>query len=151
MKNWLNPNDRAALIGRLNTLTPNHTGKWGTLTAPQVLCHLAEPIRVALGDRKIDRIKSPFGAPGLATLVVWVLPWPKSAPTSPAFEPGKGMTAPTEFQKDKETLLALLQRIVDVSSDGELSPSPVFGNLSKRAWGRLIWRHIDHHLRQFGV
>lgn len=72
-------------------------------------------------------------------------------PTTPEFLPGTGMTKSTEFQQDKQTLVDTLQRLSDVSPQRVLAPSPVFGQLSRRGWGRLMWRHLDHHLRQFGL
>ena len=89
--------------------------------------------------------------PGIAHFVVWLMPWPKRAPTAPAFLPDGGMTKSTDFQQDKQTLVDALRRLSDVSTQRVLAPSPVFGQLSRRAWGRLMWRHVDHHLRQFGL
>ncbi len=30
-------------------------------------------------------------------------------------------------------------------------PHPFFGNLNSEEWDTLNWKHLDHHLRQFGV
>ncbi len=56
----------------------------------------------------------------------------------------------TEFEPDKQALLAVLGRFSETPRRAVLAPSPVFGPLSRRGWGRLMWRHVDHHLRQFG-
>ncbi|MDZ4803510.1 MAG: DUF1569 domain-containing protein [Candidatus Eisenbacteria bacterium] len=32
-----------------------------------------------------------------------------------------------------------------------MEPNPIFGNLSVDEWGKLSWKHLDHHLRQFGA
>jgi hypothetical protein len=45
----------------------------------------------------------------------------------------------------------LLQRLSDVLQAQQLGPHPLFGALSRNDWARLIWKHIDHHMRQFGV
>jgi hypothetical protein len=150
MKNWFNSNDRAALMARLEKLAPQSRALWGKMNAHQTLCHLAEPLRSALGENQAARIKSPLGLLGLSWLIMWYIPWPKGAPTTPAFLPGTGMTSPTEFQKDKATLVELLQRFSHFPTSKNFEPSPVFGRISRRSWGRITWRHLDHHLRQFG-
>lgn len=151
MKNWFNLSDRTALLARLDKLSADRPALWGRMTAHQVVCHLADPIRVALGDRTAQRVRTVFGWPGIGLLTVWLFPWPKGAPTAPEFLAGRGMTSPSEFEKDKQTLLELLQRFSDFSEGKELGASPVFGVLNRRSWGRLMWRHVNHHLGQFGV
>jgi len=32
-----------------------------------------------------------------------------------------------------------------------MSPRCFFGKLSGKEWGELMYKHIDHHLRQFGA
>ena len=151
MKNWFNPPDATAAVDRLERLSPSAKAQWGRFTAHDALCHLADPLRVALGEKDAKRLASPVGLPVIAQLVVWVLPWPKGAPTAPEYLPGKGMTNPTEFDRDKQTLLGLLQRFSEYPADQDFPPNPVFGRLTRQGWGRLMWRHVDHHLRQFGA
>lgn len=151
MKNWFNSADAADIRRRLDGLKPESRPQWGNMSAGEVLCHLADTVRVPLGEKDTKRKSGPFGIPGIAHMVVWVAPWPKGAPTAPEFLPGAGMTTPEEFGADKQALLAALERLSRTGPDQALPPSPVFGRLSRRAWGRLMWRHLDHHLRQFGL
>lgn len=151
MKNLLNAADREALIARLQSLTPDKPRKWGTMDAAQVVPHLTDPLRVAIGDRAAQPMKSMFSNPLVSALAVWWMPWPKGAPTAEEFIQGKRGTSPTEFERDKQALLLTIHRFANHPEDLPLHPSPVFGTLSRRAWGRLMWRHLDHHLRQFGV
>lgn len=151
LANWFNQTDSADLLRRLEGLAPDGRPRWGKMTAPALLCHLTDPVRVALGEKQAAQLKGPLSLPGISHLIVWILPWPKSAPTAPEFLPGRGMTSPTGFQEDRGTLLAALRRFSDAPPDQPLAPSPVFGRLSHRGWGRLMWRHLDHHLRQFGL
>ena len=151
MKNWFHAADAADILRRLDGLSADARPQWGTLTAGDLLCHLADPVRVALGEKHAARLPGPFGLPGLAHLIVWILPWPKGAPTAPEFLPQAGMTPATGFDSDKQVLLAVLRRFGDSPPDRVFAPSPVFGRLSRRAWGRLMWRHLDHHLTQFGL
>jgi hypothetical protein len=151
MKNWLNPSDAAELLLRLDGLNAAARPRWGRFTAGELLCHLADPVRLALGDKQAKRVPGPLGLPGVAQAVVWILPWPKGAPTATEFLPGGGMTHTTTFEEDKQALLAVLRRFGETPSARAFAPHPVFGRLSRRGWGRLMWRHVDHHLRQFGL
>jgi uncharacterized protein DUF1569 len=149
MKNWFNADDRTALLARLDHLRSDSERLWGRMTPREVVCHLADTIRIALGDKPGEPFKTPLRIPGISHLAVWVMPWPKAAPTAPQLLPGLGMTDPTEFDSDKRELFELLRRLSE--SSGPLARSPVFGALSRASWGRLTWRHLDHHLRQFGA
>lgn len=151
MKNLFNAQDAIELQHRLQKLTPTAQPKWGRLTATTVLCHLADPLRVALGEKTAEPLRAPLRLPGISHAVVWVLPWPKGAPTAPEFLPGGGMTEATTFAGDKRALEEVLQKFCRTPSDAALQPNPVFGKLSRRAWGRLMWRHLNHHLQQFGL
>ncbi len=59
-----------------------------------------------------------------------------------------GMTPPTTFEADRQTLLDLLDPAKYSLSGVE---HPVFGHLSRKEFGEVTWKHLDHHLRQFGV
>ena len=151
MKNLLNQSDREALIARLEGLQPGARRRWGTMDARQVVPHMTDPLRVAIGDREAEPMQGLFGKPVISTLAVWWMPWPQGAPTAEAFIQGKGGTPPVEFERDKQALLLAIHRFANHPENATFLPNPVFGRLSRRSWGRLMWRHIDHHLRQFGV
>lgn len=150
MKNWFNPADAEALTARLQRLTPDLRPRWGKMNPSDVLPHLADPFRTALGDKPVKLLGGPLNMPGISQLVLWVLPWPKSAPTAREYLPGTGMTNATDFEADRQTLLGLLRRFTDFPATADFAANPVFGPLSRRGWGRQAWRHLDHHLRQFG-
>ena len=151
LANWFDAHDSADLLRRLDGLTLSARPRWGTFSPADRVCHLTDPVRVALGEKQAKPLGGLLSTPGMAHFVVWLMPWPKGAATTPEFLPGTGMTKSTEFQQDKQTLVDALRRLSDVSPQHVLAPSPVFGQLSRRGWGRLMWRHVDHHLRQFGL
>jgi hypothetical protein len=61
-----------------------------------------------------------------------------------------GGTQPVEFARDRSELEALIERFV-VKRGSDLQPHPMFGRMTTEQWQRWGWRHMDHHLRQFGV
>lgn len=142
----LNQPDRADLTRRLSQLRPDAQAQWGQLDAPRMLCHLADQLRVALGDLPSRSISS-FLRRTLAKFLV----------VHTSFQPPKGKvqtapemlsTAPTTWEADVKTLIALIER---VGAGQAHSPHPAFGPLTAAEWGKLGWKHCDYHFRQFGI
>jgi hypothetical protein len=134
---------------RILRLAPNARAKWGRMTAPQMICHLNDAFRVATGER----YASPATNILQRTVVKWIalrtsLKWPPDVPTRPEIEQGNGGTPPSEWERDRAELLATIDAFAARRSFGE---HPAFGKMSQRDWLVWAWRHLDHHLRQFGV
>ena len=134
---------------RILRLDPNTIPKWGRMTAPQMICHLSDSFRVGMGEK----YASPASNVLQRIFVKWValrtpLKWPPGVPTRPEIEQGRGGTAPTDWESDRAELIKVMDAFANRSTFGE---HPAFGKMSQRDW--LIWgyRHVDHHLRQFGV
>jgi hypothetical protein len=117
------------------------------MTAAQMLAHLADPLKAAMGSKKVAVKSSAFSNPIVRTLIIYCMPWPKGAPTAPEF-------IHAHEEHFGENLTALHRTIEEFVASGDSArrrPHPAFGQLSGRAWGRLVYRHLDHHLRQFGT
>lgn len=142
-----------ALVGRLRQLRPDTTPRWGTLTAAEMLCHLGDAHESVLGLR-IPPGPLPSGKP--RPLYKWMalylpFPWPKGVPTRPGVNPKIDGTRPGHYEQDRARAISSLTSIAK-ASDSALSPAHVmFGPMSKRDWQRWAYRHVGHHLRQFGV
>jgi hypothetical protein len=110
-----------------------------------MICHLADQLRVGLGDLPTQRTDSLAGR----TLVKWLVIHTAMQPP-----PGKVQTAPemlTATPQNWEDDLAEVGRLMGRMGAGTAhAVHPYFGPLSPAAWGRLAWKHLDHHLRQFG-
>jgi hypothetical protein len=139
--------DLQALLERLGRLTPQHQARWGKMNAPQMVAHLIDWKRMALGDLPCKPKKVPLRYPPIKQLVVYWLPWPKGVPTARELLSGK----PASWDADVAELRALVERLARRDRDAPWPRHPGFGTLSRRAWGVLTYRHMDHHLRQFGV
>jgi hypothetical protein len=148
MATLFDPAARAALRARAVRLTPDAAGRWGRLTAHEMVCHVSDQLRVALGD--VPTAQKPMFLTNrlLRELFVFVLPWPKGKmPTAPEMQSSR----PGDWARDVETLGALLDRFGTRQPDGTWAPHPAFGRLSGREWGRLCHKHTDYHFQQFGV
>ena len=133
---------------RVTRLRADQKPAWGAMNAPQMVCHLADSLKMALGELKCSPKRLPIRYPPLKQLIIYVAPFPKSAPTAPEL-----LTRfPAAWQADVAELQALVDRFVARGRESSPWPEhPAFGKLSHRAWGVLTYRHMDHHLRQFGA
>lgn len=142
-----NDADRADLVRRAWTVTPEHTAQWGKLSATGMLAHLSDALRMALGDLKVTP-KAPAilkWAP-VRYLVIHKLPMPKSAPTAPELIARCSTADLEQEQQALQSLFDALPRRAQLAAT-----HPAFGAMTRDDWGALIHKHTDHHLRQFGV
>jgi hypothetical protein len=135
------------LSERVGALASDRKGEWGRFTAPKMICHLADSLRMAMGDLKVATKRLPIRYPPLKQLIIYVAPFPKGAPTAPELLGRE----PREWAHDVADVQTLLARAAAVDSTDQWPEHPAFGPLSRRAWGVLIYRHMDHHLKQFGA
>lgn len=150
MKSLLNRRDQSEVLSRLANVRPDAQAKWGTMSAHQMICHLSDSLRAALGEKYISPSTSLFKRTVLKPLALWVpVPWPHGFNTRPEMDQQQGGTTPVEFSCDIEKLRTLFERFCTL--DGEFAPHAMFGQMSRVERMRYAYRHIDHHLRQFGV
>ena len=146
MKNLFDDRDRSAIVDRIRNLGAENTRRWGKMTLPKALCHMGDQLGMALGEIQTKPIRTPVSRFPLKPIVVWVLPWPRGVQTAPEML----RTDLAELDEARDRLIGLIERMVGRGIDAEWTPHAAFGPLSGKAWGRLAWRHLDHHLRQFG-
>lgn len=150
MKTLLDAETEKRLRARAAALTPDAPARWGRMNARQMVCHLTDSFRVALGEVPVVAKWTPLRLYPLRWLFVYTLPIPKGkVPTTPEFQ----RTEPAEWEKDVAAWNGAFDRFVLRSR--EESPRwgthPAFGDLGTGEWGRLSAQHNDHHLTQFGV
>src|SRR6185295_14450064 len=109
MPTLLNPTDRAAMLERLRCLSPSDQRKWGTLDAPRMLCHIADQMRVGLGD-----IPTAFSGSLLTTtLLKWLVVGTsmKAPPEKAKTAPEMLLTKPAAWENDLAASTALIERV----------------------------------------
>lgn len=147
MKTVWNDADYRALCARLEHLRPDATARWGKFTAPQMVCHLVDALKMASGELAVRPKNMPLRYTPIKQLVIYWLPFPKGAPTAPELLTRKATEWHGELNELRREFAAFQKR----GPAGPLVPHPAFGKLSPRAWGVLVYRHTDHHLKQFGA
>ena len=120
----------------------------GRLDAPGMVCHVADQLRVALGDLETRPTPMFLRHRWLRQILVFWLPWPRGrTPTAREMLSSR----PESWDQDVVAACALIDRFAERSPVAQWPPHPAFGPLSGREWGRLSAKHLDHHLTQFGV
>ena len=148
MDNLFEPTTAAEIISRIQKLQPDTPAKWGKMNVAQMMAHCQAPFVVFFSEKKVKR--------GLASLLFGKVakrklfsnkPWPKSLPTDKSFV----IADERDFEGERNKLVDMINRF---STDGLTITSnthPFFGHLSSQEWALFGYRHLDHHLQQFGV
>ena len=139
--------DYQAFLSRIDQLSTESPAQWGTMDAAQMLAHCAEIQEVSNG-------KELTGTPFIVKLfkgmirktVVGDKPFPKNSKTHPQYI----QTEECDFETEKARLLVALEAFVETeNSSGR--PHPMFGTITNDEKGWSAYKHINHHLTQFGV
>jgi hypothetical protein len=140
--------DRREIDGRLRSLSPTSTARWGTMDVASMLQHLCVSAKMTLGELPVQSSnKRVFQVFPLKHLILYVLPFPKGAPTAPELKPKVVLS----MDEERTALLELFERIGTGPGEGNGPAHPLFGPLTWREWGVVTYKHADHHLRQFGA
>jgi len=136
---------------RLDNLTPESKPLWGRMSVNQMLTHMNDAFKVALGMKPAKDISNVFWNKVLFPVLVNGLAWfPKGSAAPIEIRQGGQGSNPRDFY----TELEFLKKMMDVFNEREgakLQGHPLFGKLSKKQWRDLMVVHLDHHLKQFGV
>jgi hypothetical protein len=148
MPSLWNENERAAIVARVTRVTPQHQRAWGKMETSQVLAHLADGLRMALGDIPTKQQGGLISTALMRYLIIHKLPWPKGKAQAP---PEAFTTSPLGWEEDRAALLRLIERFATARGKPLAAHSANFGRMKPHDWDVLMYRHLDHHLTQFGV
>lgn len=150
MKNVFKQSDVLEILERINKLTPDSQRLWGKMTVSQMLAHCSVTYEM------LYETKHP--KPGafmrlilkllVKNTVVSEKPYKKNTKTAPAFI----MTDEKDFNTEKSRLIEYINRTYQMGEkffDNKESNS--FGKLTINEWNNMFYKHLDHHLGQFGV
>lgn len=139
---------RDALCRRVARLSSESPASWGRFTAAQMVAHLNDAMRMATGELPVAPKKLPLRYFPLKQLVLYVLPFPKSAPTAPEL---LARCDAADLRTEQAEFTKIAARTAARSASDRWPDHPAFGTMSHKAWGKLIDKHTEHHLKQFGV
>ena len=150
MKNIFEKSVTDEVIGRINKLTTDSKPLWGKMSVDQMLAHCNVTYEFEYEDKhpKPTGFKKWLIKLLAKNLVVGEKPYKKNSRTAPEFI----MVDKKNFETEKGRLIAYLiktQELGENHFDGKDSHS--FGPLTKTEWSNMFYKHLDHHLNQFGV
>ncbi|MDX1955383.1 MAG: DUF1569 domain-containing protein [Chitinophagaceae bacterium] len=146
IKSLFDPVAKQEILDRIELLTPDTQRVWGKMDVAQMMAHLQKPIGVALGTHEV---KGNFIRRLILPLFKKMLydekPYKRSLPTDKTFI----ITDPRIFEQEKKILMDMIHQFTPQNMATEVHP--VFGRMTKENWSKAMWKHADHHLKQFGV
>jgi len=151
MKNVFDSTDVAEIIQRINQLTPDSPALWGKMSVSQMLAHCSVTYEFIFEPEKHKKPNA-FMKFILKLLVkpkvVNEIPYKPNNPTAPAFV----IKSDKNFEFEKKRLIVFIEKTKTIGSDffDDLE-SHSFGKLTKQEWNNMFYKHLDHHLNQFGV
>lgn len=149
MKTLFDAETHRELLERLGKLSPDSERQWGKMSPGQMMEHAARALEMATG-------RKPMQQAFLGKAIGWIFkggflgekPFPQNSPTGPTLiikdEP--------DFESTRTRLTELVDEFHaqgDSGTDGNIHG--FFGRLSGKQWGETQYKHLDHHLRQFGL
>jgi hypothetical protein len=149
MKTIFDPETRDELFERLGRLSPDSPREWGKMTPSQMMEHTSRAIEMATGKR-------PMKHHIIGKALSWIFrkeflgekPFNKNRPTGPDFI----IKDDPDFAATRRRLNGLICEIQVLGESGvDGNVHGFFGPLTGKQWGETQYKHLDHHLRQFGV
>jgi Protein of unknown function (DUF1569) len=150
VKNIFTEADKNEILKRVEKLTPQSQPLWGTMTVSQMLAHFAEACKIPIGEVKPRRASFPLNIFGMLikSAVLGPKPFRHNTPTAPETR----ITADKDFEKEKVNFINAVNKLYN---GGEKSVTAthhhVLGKFTPNQWGRMAYKHADHHLSQFAV
>ncbi len=151
MKTLAVPRDRTEILRRLREVRPESPRRWGRMSAHEMICHLSDSFRMAMGLKAVSETGSPLRQRTVKWIALYLpLPWPAGRiRTRPEIDQEVGGTPPADFVADLAELEAIFETVTARPRRFEWRSHPTFGPMSDAAWLRWGYLHMDHHLRQF--
>jgi len=137
---------RASVESRLGRLRPDSVAVWGRMTPDQMLWHVNQALGASLGREVPPTDRSPLPRPIMKFLVL-KMPWPRNSPTNTAWVARERHDFDAELARCRALVADFVARPVDEPP----AAHPLFGKMSGRQQSQLHAKHLDHHLKQFGL
>jgi len=138
------------VVQRINALTPATTPEWGKMNASQMLAHCNVTYEMVYEDKhpKPNFFVKMMLKSFVKKLVVSEAPYPRNSRTAPAFL----VTTDKEFNAEKSRLISHITKTQELGeAHFNNKESNSFGPLNSTEWNNMFYKHLDHHLKQFGA
>ena len=149
MKSIFDPKTYEEVLGRIGQLNQKSRPLWGKMDVAQMMCHCQYPLEVAMEKKEIKK-------PGPVMRLLYKSfksamyndkAWRKNLNTPKEYK----VVSDKDYSREKEKLTDLILEFHQLREREHWDPHPAFGHFTHEQWGKLQFKHLDHHLRQFGV
>jgi hypothetical protein len=136
-----------AIIARINLLTPESKALWGKMTVDQMCKHCTSTINVAFDkqDVKVNFLMRFLGK--MLKNKIFNGEFKKNSPTAKEFI----FTNQYDLKVAKDDFINSFAQFAQGHQAIKRTEHPFWGKMTYEDWDKLMWKHADHHLRQFGV
>ena len=119
------------------------------MAAAQMMAHCSNALEVATGDRPLkQKLIGKIFAPFVRSSLLGEKPFSRNSPTDPAFI----VTEEKDFEAEKQRLTGIVNRFCERGPEkASVQVHSFLGKLNGEEWGVMMYKHLDHHLRQFGA
>ncbi|WP_299557120.1 DUF1569 domain-containing protein [Seonamhaeicola sp.] len=150
MKSLFETDAHQEILNRINNLTDKTEPQWGIMNVGQMLKHCQGPLEVSMGKKELHANL------GFMKKMIFKL-FKSSLYNDRLYKPGIP-TAPEyvvrtehDFNTEKTNLKTVIDEFNSLKNKTDWTEHPLFGNFTPEQWGKAQYKHLDHHLRQFGV
>lgn len=147
MESIFNTETFNTILNRIENLDKNTRAVWGKMSVSQMMYHCQGPLNIMLQ-------KKDYGLKPNWLIKIFVKkslysdqPYRKNLPTIPAFK----IVEDKNFKTEKKTLVDLIYELHQQKDKETWQAHPVFGKFTNEQWAKMQYKHLDHHLKQFGV
>ncbi len=137
------------ILNRLNQLNQDSQPLWGKMNVGQTMAHCKFPLQVAMQELKLERPNAlkRFLFSFFKSSLYNDKPWKQGLPTAPPFV----VNDAKEFLTERAGLVKMISAFHGHADRTEWPEHPMFGKFTREQWGQMQYKHLDHHLKQFGV
>ena len=148
MKSIFNPADNQEIITRIQSLSLESKALWGKMSVDQMMKHINDAVLVSFNEKELH-VSFIFRILGrmMKGSVLKQPEFAKNSPTAKEFKYAENF----DFETVKNELIANFSRFQQGEKTITCSKHPFWGKMNAEDWNNLQWKHVDHHLRQFGV
>lgn len=146
MKSLFDPTAYEEIKARLEALTNESAPTWGKMNVGQMVTHCQFPLKIALSSKPRKHKWNLIGFLFKKSLYN-DRPWKQGLPTAKLAK----ITDEKDFIAERDKLTSMIDAFHAKKEQTEWQPHPMFGKFTPEQWGQLEYKHLDHHLRQFGV
>lgn len=147
MKSLFDHNTHTEIKNRLQKLSETSERQWGKMTVGQMAWHCQYPLSLAIRNKENSGKGNWFVKLFFKKSLYNDKPWRKNLPTAPQLKAKEDKN----FTEEVKVLAQLVDDFAALDTRTVWQPHPAFGSFTKAQWGQVGYKHLDHHLKQFGV